>query len=106
MCIRDRKKKTRKVTVSTRNAPAEPVQPRVAIKGGAWVQVGTFGVPANAQGAAQRLSTMGLPVAKSKLNKGGKALEIVLAGPFGSVADAQAALSIARTAGFGDAFLR
>ncbi len=101
-----KKKKTRKVTVSTRNAPAEPVQPRVAIKGGAWVQVGTFGVPANAQGAAQRLSTMGLPVAKSKLNKGGKALEIVLAGPFGSLADAQAALSIARTAGFGDAFLR
>ena len=100
-----KKKKAKKVTVSTSNAATEPA-PRVAAKGGAWVQVGTFGVATNAQGAAQRLSAMGLPVAKSKLNKSGKALEIVLAGPFGSVADAQAALSIARTAGFGDAFLR
>lgn len=99
------KKKTKKVTVSTRNAPTESVQPRVK-SGGVWLQVGTFGVPANAQGAAQRLASMGLPVAKSKMNKGGKALEIVLAGPFGSAADAQAALSMARNAGFGDAFLR
>ena len=100
-----KKKKTKKVTVSTRNAPSEPAQPRVK-SGGVWLQVGTFGVPANAQGAAQRLASMGLPVAKSRLNKGGKALEIVLAGPFGSAADAQAALSMARNAGFGDAFLR
>ncbi len=99
-------KKTKKVTVSTRNAATEAVQPRAKASGGVWLQVGTFGVPANAQGAAQRLSSMGLPVAKSRLNKGGKTLEIVLAGPFGSAADAQAALSMARNAGFGDAFLR
>ena len=34
-------KKVSKVTVSTRNAATEAVQPRVAVKGGAWVQVGT-----------------------------------------------------------------
>jgi hypothetical protein len=101
-----KKKKGKKVTVSTRNAATEPVQPRAKASGKVWLQVGTFGVPANAQGAAQRLSALGLPVAKSRMNKGGKALEIVLAGPFGSTADAQAALSKARNAGFGDAFLR
>ena len=77
-----------------------------AVRGGAWVQIGTFGVPANAAGAAAQLQALGLPVAKSKLNRGGKDLQIVMAGPFGSGADAQAALRIARGAGFGDAYIR
>lgn len=94
------------VTVSSKNAPTEAVQAPRAAASGVWVQVGTFGVPENASGAAQRLAALGLPVAKGKLTKGGKALQIVLAGPFGSGADAQAALRMARQAGFGDAFLR
>jgi hypothetical protein len=77
-----------------------------AARGGAWVQIGTFGVPANAAGAAAQLQALGLPVAKSKLNRGGKALQIVMAGPFGSGADAQAALRMVRGAGFGDAYIR
>ncbi|MEO5614231.1 MAG: SPOR domain-containing protein [Cypionkella sp.] len=103
------KAKTRKpkpvasVTVSS-SGQAE-VAPK-AVRGGAWVQIGTFGVPANAAGAAAQLQALGLPVAKSKLNRGGKALQIVMAGPFGSGADAQAALRIARGAGFGDAYIR
>ena len=91
------------VTVSSKGQ-AE-VAPK-AVRGGAWVQIGTFGVPANAAGAAAQLQALGLPVAKSKLNRGGKALQIVMAGPFGSGADAQAALRIARRAGFGDAYIR
>ncbi len=103
------KAKTRKpkpvasVTVSSKGQ-AE-VAPK-AVRGGAWVQIGTFGVPANAAGAAAQLQALGLPVAKSKLNRGGKSLQIVMAGPFGSGADAQAALRIARGAGFGDAYIR
>ena len=103
------KAKTRKlkpvalVTVSS-NGQAEAA-PK-AVLGGAWVQIGTFGVPANAAGAAAQLQALGLPVAKSKLNRGGKDLQIVMAGPFGSGADAQAALRIARGAGFGDAYIR
>ena len=96
---------TARVTVSTRSAPAK--QPAKTVAGtGALVQVGTFGVPANADGAAARLAALGLPVAKGKTTKGGKTLQIVFAGPFGSAAAAQSALSAARKAGFSDAFLR
>lgn len=94
------------VTVSSKNAPTEAVQAPRAAASGVWVQVGTFSVPENASGAAQRLAALGLPVGKGKLNKAGKALQIVLAGPFGSGADAQAALRMARQAGFSDAFVR
>ena len=94
------------VTVSSKNAPTEAVQAPRATASGVWVQVGTFGVPENASGAAQRLAALGLPVGKGTLTKGGKALQVVLAGPFGSGADAQAALRMARQAGFSDAFLR
>ncbi len=67
------------------------------------VQVGTFGVKSNADGAASRLQGMGLPVAFSKRNGG--ALTVVFAGPFASAAEAKAALSAARGAGFGDAVI-
>lgn len=86
------------VTVSTKSQPATG--------GRVFVQVGSFGVAANAQGAAARLQAMGLPVARSDGRIGGKAVQVVLAGPFGSVAEAQAALGAARGAGFGDAFIR
>lgn len=91
--------KAKTVAVSTSNAAT-------ASTNSLWVQVGTFGVKANATGAAQKLAALGLPTAKSRITKGGKALEIVLAGPFGSAAEAKAALSSARAAGFGDAILR
>ncbi|MCF8511674.1 MAG: SPOR domain-containing protein [Rhodobacteraceae bacterium] len=97
------------VTVSTKGQPATaPVQKKVAAvaKGGAYIQVGTFGVASNADGAASRLKGIGLPVARAKITSGGKAMQIVMAGPFGSAADAQTALSMARSAGFGDAFIR
>lgn len=100
------------VVVSTKGqAATAPVQKKVAkaakaAKGGAYIQVGTFGVPSNADGAAARLKGAGLPVARAKITSGGKAMQIVLAGPFGSAADAQTALSMARQAGFGDAFIR
>ena len=87
-----------KTAVSTSSNPAA--------SGSFYVQVGTFGVPANATGAASTLRAAGLPAAKGKMTKGGKALEVVYAGPFGSQAEAQAALTTARGAGFGDAFIR
>lgn len=100
---RKHKKPVAAVTVSSKGQAELAPQ---AVQGGAWVQIGTFGVASNAAGAAAQLRALGLPVAKSKLRRGGKDLQIVMAGPFGSGADAQAALRIARGAGFGDAYIR
>jgi hypothetical protein len=93
------------ITSTKGQAATAPVEKKAA-KGGAFIQVGTFGVVSNADGAAVRLQGMGLPVARAKITSGGRAMQIVMAGPFGSAADAAAALSMARQAGFGDAFIR
>lgn len=71
-----------------------------------YVQIGTFGSASNVKNAAGMLASMGLPVAKSHGKRGGQELVTVLAGPFASRPDAQAALGMARGAGFADAFLR
>jgi len=93
------------VSLSTKGQ-AMPVKPVKPAKGGAYIQVGTFGVVANAEGASARLAGIGLPVARAKITSGGKPMQIVMAGPFRSAADAQTALAMARSAGFGDAFIR
>lgn len=95
------------VTVSTKSQATAPVEPgRTVAAGRAFVQVGTFGVPSNAQGAVSRLSSLGLPVARAKTVMGGKQVVVVYAGPFASAAEAQRALNAARGAGFGDAFIK
>lgn len=93
------------VTASTMTEPAVPVRPQAA-SGALYVQVGTFGVPDNAAGARSTLQSLGLATARADISRGGQALTIVLAGPFGSTAEAQAALNATRGAGFGDAFIR
>ena len=70
------------------------------------MQVGTFGVPSNADGAKARLRALGLPVGSAQISKGGRALQMVMAGPFADAGAARAALSAARAVGFGDAFIR
>jgi hypothetical protein len=71
-----------------------------------YIQVGTFGVAANAQKTAARLQAVGLPVQMVNIKKGGKPLQIVVAGPFGSPAQLSAGMNAARRAGFRDAFPR
>ncbi|RVT82688.1 SPOR domain-containing protein [Rhodobacteraceae bacterium CCMM004] len=93
-------------------APAPKVQrPTLAVApkapaaaGGAYVQVGTYADPANAQRATARLRAAGLPVRQGQVRRGGKVLRVVLAGPFAD--GGQRALATARRAGFSDAFLR
>ena len=89
-------------TVSTMSAPETAPRPGDA---GLRVQIGTFGQPGNAQGAAARLAALGLPVAMGHLTRGGHALQVVYAGPFGSAEAAGAALSAVQAAGFSDAFV-
>lgn len=88
-----------RTTVSTMSAPQADGQ-------ASYVQVGIFGQPANADGVKARLSALGLPVSTSRITRSGKELQIVYAGPFATSAEAQAALTAARNAGFGDAILK
>ncbi|MBC2834114.1 SPOR domain-containing protein [Paragemmobacter straminiformis] len=82
------------LSLSSKSAP-------VAVAG-RFVQVGSFGVPANAAGAVARLASAGLPVAQGR----SRGMTVVMAGPFASGGDLAAALQIARASGFGDAFVR
>ena len=98
-----------RIHLSTKTNPTEPLAPSQktpVATGSAYVQVGTFGVPANAEAAAARLSALGLPVAKGRLSSGGKALQVVYAGPFTSATAQAQALALLRGAGFADALLR
>lgn len=84
--------------VSTRNVPQST--------GHRYVQIGTYGDPANAERAAARLRSLGLPVGFANITRNGQALRVVAAGPFADAAALGAALNAARAAGYGDAFTR
>jgi len=92
-----------RATVSTMGTAA-PTTTMASV--GRYVQVGTFGVSANAQNTIARLQSQGLPVATGSVQRGGRALQIVLAGPFSTPSEANAALGTARALGFSDAFVR
>jgi hypothetical protein len=89
--------------MSTQGVPPGEVMPST---GDLFVQVGTFGNPANAQRAVATLQGLGLPVDIGTMTRNGAALQVVAAGPFASDAELQAALRAARGAGYGDAFTR
>lgn len=94
--------------VSTKSvAPVSTPVARQAIASGLrYVQVGTFGVPSNADKSIARLSAMGMPVSSQILNRNGKQLKMVLAGPFASPEQTLQALGQARSVGYSDAFAR
>ena len=100
-----RKAKSRSAGQTSISASNKPGVSATAAAGASaiYIQVGAFGEPSNAVGAAARLAALGLPASKSKAGKG---LQVVYAGPFATSADAQAALIRARGNGFSDAFIR
>ncbi len=71
-----------------------------------YVQVGAYGSEANATEQMKRLSQTFETAALSQFESGGKQLLRVRAGPFHSVADADAALQKAISAGFSEAQLK
>lgn len=87
-----------RVAVSTMSAPEGDLR--------AFVQVGSFGDPANARRAGDRLAALGLPVATGRVTRQGKVLTVIFAGPFSEAKVARAGLAAARAAGFDDAVLR
>ena len=80
--------------------------PKTATPGRSFVQVGSFGQPSNADAARLKISALGMPVAGSRVTSGGRALQVVLAGPFDDPAQARNALASLRHAGFPDAILK
>ena len=87
--------------VSSRSVAPVAVQAPAA-SGHRYVQVGSFGDPANAARLIARLQAAGLPVASAKSGS----LKVIAAGPFRSPADLNQALNIVRGMGFADAYLR
>jgi cell division protein FtsN len=87
-------------------ASAAPKTPKAVPAGLRYVQVGTFGVPQNAQNSIARLAGMGMPVSSQRMDKNGKQLTMVLAGPFSTPEQTLHALAQARAAGYRDAFAR
>lgn len=70
------------------------------------IQVGSFGIVADAQSTAARLAAMGLPVSTAISRVGSQIIKTVYAGPFGSAAEARAGLTTVHNAGFPGALLR
>lgn len=98
-----------RATVSTMGTTRAADAPRVGagrMTDGQYVQVGTFGVDANARATVRRLQASGMQVATGRVTQGGQAMQVVLAGPFTSQAALNAALGSARQMGFADAFVR
>ncbi|WP_323034592.1 SPOR domain-containing protein [Pararhodobacter sp.] len=102
-----------RATVSTMGTTAGVTahQPSVAANGGRmsngqYVQVGTYRERSNVQTAISRLQSSGMPVATGSTSNGGRPLQVVLAGPFHSQAELNAALGRARAMGYSDAFIR
>jgi hypothetical protein len=79
-------------------APAPSVADRAI-----YVAVGSFGVAGNVSRAEERLRALGFPAARGQPRAG--SLTTVYAGPFQSVAAAEAARATLRTSGFPDAIL-
>jgi len=86
----------------TAAAPRSPGR----MSNGQYVQVGTFGLGDNARATVARLQSSGLPVATGQSRRGSQELQVVLAGPFNSPAELNAALGRARAMGYTDAFIR
>ena len=93
-------------TVSTRATP-QAVQARQPQQvSGRFVQVGAFADQTNANAAVRRLQAAGLPVSIQRSSSKGRAVQVILAGPFGDPGALSQGLGAARAAGFRDAFAR
>ena len=88
---------------STTQAAKAERAPKVAPATQIFVQVGQFRDAAQARAGAQRMARTGLPTRMGKKVRGATQIQLVLAGPFASRAQAQQAVQAARRAGFANA---
>lgn len=93
-------------TVSTRSAATTARSQPAKAASHSYVQAGVFTTRAQAQQAASRVTGAGLPARLGTLRRNGQTYSILLAGPFRSQSQLDAAFSAVRRAGFGNAKLR
>lgn len=94
---------TPRATVSTRSTPATERQSTPSHR---YAQAGLFADPAQAQAAAQRIARSGLPARRGTLARDGRALTLVLAGPFNTQSQLDAGANRLRAMGFANVTLR
>ena len=70
-----------------------------------YIQVGVFGVAANAERTEAMLQDLGLSTERGQMERNGLSLAVIAAGPV-ALSDVSSALSRIRAAGFRDAFVR
>ena len=97
-----------RATVSTRSNPATTATatPQPTRHKAHYAQAGLFADAAQGRAAAQRVAQAGLPARQGTLNRDGRRLTLVLAGPFGSEAAARSGAARLRGMGFGNVRLR
>lgn len=93
-------------TTRARISPKDNAAPRrTSTATHRYVQVATFAGHVGASKAATRLSRKGIPVRIHAIKRGGRTVEIVLAGPFKTQSNLQAALRMAKRSGYSSAVL-
>ena len=94
-------------TLAAKPPPALQVKPAAtALAEGIYVQVGAFARARNVTATARALEGLGLPVGRTTARVKGQVLQVVLAGPFASLAEAKAARRALCAAGYKDAYIR
>ncbi len=102
-------------SISTRSAPATAVAvpetkptpaPQKPRQTAHYAQAGLFADVAQGLSAARRIAGAGMPARRGTLQRDGRKMTLVLAGPFGSKADARAGAARLRGMGFANVRLR
>ncbi|HKL65902.1 MAG TPA: SPOR domain-containing protein [Roseovarius sp.] len=97
---------TRSTAATTGAAPEPKPAPQEPRQAAHYAQAGLFADAAQGLAAARRIAGSGLPARRGTLDRDGRELTLVLAGPFGSEADAWAGAARLRAMGFANVRLR
>lgn len=96
-----------KTVIASKNAPSERVKPTADLHAEPrHVRIAAYKSAKDAQAVAQRIKKLGMPVYVGKVQSQGGDYRIVIAGPFATKFDAQAAVQRAHAAGYSNARLR
>ncbi len=85
---------------------AAPLGRGMVPPGARFVQLGAYADAPGADRAAQRLARLGLPVSRAREMQAGRAVQLILAGPFDGREAVVRAIDRLRRAGYADAFAR